>query len=659
MRQGLKKYRIGVLVVLAAALTSMPAITLAAEEELGTMVVTAPPMKDPFTVETDPKAPRQPLPASDGATLLKNIPGFSVTRKGGTDGDPVFRGLGGSRLNILQDGNYIFGGCGGRMDPPTAYIYPEIFDIVRVIKGPQTVLYGGGNIAGTVLFERDTPAFAQPGLRFFGTLLGGSFGRNDQVLDTAAGGEAGFVRLAATRSRMGDYEDGGGRKVHSEYTRWNTSGILGWTPGTDTRLEVNFERGDGEAAYADRGMDGSKFDRTGYGARFEARDLSRWLERLELKLYHNYVDHVMDNFSLRANSGMKRINNPDRTTRGGRAEVQVSPTQATFLTAGLDYQENDHTVRSASSMTVPSVADQPRLTDAEFRSAGLFGELDHQLDGRNRLTGGLRLERDKAVARKAPDAFGGVAAGTSDRNTNQGAFLRYERELTARPLTLHAGLGRAERSPDYWERAKLFFLATEKSTQLDLGLSYRTPAVNATMALFHAKVDDYILISSSAPTAQNVDATLSGGEADISYSLAANWRLNSTLAYTRGKNDTRGTPLPQVPPLEGILALSYDDRVWSAGVALRAVARQNRVDVGYGNIVGQDIGETAGFATLSLNGGYRAPRGILITAGVDNLLDKEYAEHISRAGAAVSGFEQTTRVNEPGRFLWLKLSFEL
>jgi iron complex outermembrane receptor protein len=51
--------------------------------------------------------------------------------------------------------------------------------------------------------------------------------------------------------------------------------------------------------------------------------------------------------------------------------------------------------------------------------------------------------------------------------------------------------------------------------------------------------------------------------------------------------------------------------------------------------------------------------GLLITAGVDNLLDKSYAEHISKAGVAVSGFEQISRVNEPGRFFWLKASIDI
>ena len=62
---------------------------------------------------------------------------------------------------------------------------------------------------------------------------------------------------------------------------------------------------------------------------------------------------------------------------------------------------------------------------------------------------------------------------------------------------------------------------------------------------------------------------------------------------------------------------------------------------------------------FSLNGGYRPKKGTLISGGIDNLFDKTYAEHISRGGAMVTGFTQTTRVNEPGRNLWVKLNIAL
>jgi outer membrane receptor protein involved in Fe transport len=58
----------------------------AADATLPEVVVTAPAMEQPLVVTTDPRKPRQPIPAQDGAEYLKTIPGFSVIRKGGTDG---------------------------------------------------------------------------------------------------------------------------------------------------------------------------------------------------------------------------------------------------------------------------------------------------------------------------------------------------------------------------------------------------------------------------------------------------------------------------------------------------------------------------------------------------------------------------------------------
>ena len=88
---------------------------------------------------------------------------------------------------------------------------------------------------------------------------------------------------------------------------------------------------------------------------------------------------------------------------------------------------------------------------------------------------------------------------------------------------------------------------------------------------------------------------------------------------------------------------------------MRAVARQDRVAIGQGNIVGQDIGATSGFVVVSLNASWRFRVWGRLSAGVDNLFDRTYAEHISRSGAMVAGYEQTTRVNEPGRTLWTRL----
>jgi len=114
-------------------------------------------------------------------------------------------------------------------------------------------------------------------------------------------------------------------------------------------------------------------------------------------------------------------------------------------------------------------------------------------------------------------------------------------------------------------------------------------------------------------------------------------------------------PLGQIPPLEMRLGLNYDADAWSAGLLWRGVAEQNRSTPGVGNIVGQDISDSGGFMVTSLNGAYRFSPETRLTAGVDNLFDVTYAEHISRSGAEISGYETTERVNEPGRTFWMKL----
>lgn len=92
------------------------------------IVVTGVTQTNANSVKLNPKTTLQPLPAGDGADLLHSVANMSVIRKGGSSGDPLFRGLGGSRLSIQADDQFIYGGCSNRMDPPTAYIFPSAYD---------------------------------------------------------------------------------------------------------------------------------------------------------------------------------------------------------------------------------------------------------------------------------------------------------------------------------------------------------------------------------------------------------------------------------------------------------------------------------------------------------------------------------------------------
>lgn len=654
-------------------------------DPLQPVVVTATAEEAPLTVIVDPKAPRQPVPASDGADLLKSIPGFSTIRKGGSNGDPLLRGMAGSRLNILVDGGGIAGGCPSRMDPPTAYIAPELFDRVVVIKGPQTVVHGPGNSAGTVLFERDYARRRDAGWSLDGSLIGGSWGRADETIDASAGTPDFYATLVADHVRSGDYEDGDGDRVHSSYERWNGDVALGWTPDDDTRLAVSGGRGDGHAAYAFSSMDGAQFLRESLGAEFEKKNLGEVITRLEAKAYYNYADHVMDNYTLRDPDPMSMMPMPmasevDRRTTGGRLA-------ATFewkdfqLIAGLDASQNVHRSRNGGPPgTIGYYRDVPRLRDARLSTAGAFAEGNWRLSERQRLVAGVRADRAYARGYALRDGDGDAAMDGHDPapslaasrgETLPSGFVRWERDLGSSPTTLYAGIGHVARFPDYWElfgqhvdRSASAFgnLDPERTTQLDFGARYGDGRLRAWVSGYLGRVSDFILLhypaqAMGAGYASNVAASIAGGEAGLQYAPGGNWKFDVALAYSCGRNDDEHRPLPQLPPFEARLGLTYDAGPWSVGALWRGAIAQHRVAIGEGNIVGQDLGPTGGFGVLSFNGGYRLTENVVLTAGIDNVFGKVYAEHVNAANQDLAGYVDTTRVNEPGRTVWLKTNF--
>lgn len=642
--------------------------------ELSPTVITAIAPSSPLTVVTNPKDPRQPVPASDGADYLKTIPGFSAIRSGGTNGDPVLRGMFGSRLNILTNGGVMLGACPNRMDAPTSYISPETYDRLTVIKGPQSVIWGPGGSAGTILFEREPEKFGTLGSRVNASLLAGSNGRFDKVLDAAAGNRQAYARFVGNQSRSDDYKDGNGDTVPSRWDKWNGDVTLGWTPDSDTLLELTAGKGDGEARYAGRGMDGSQFKRESLGLRFEKSNLGEVLDKVEAQVYYNYADHVMDNYSLRTPSGsgmmgMPMVSNVDRRTLGARIKATWRWADVQLI-SGIDAQTNEH--RKRGGMGVDAHKGKPWTKDADFHNYGVFSELTWYATGEDRLISGARL--DRASARDFRQAS--ATHGDTRADTLPSGFIRYEHDLAAISATSYIGLGHAQRFPDYWE---LFSptngprgsvnafdsIKPEKTTQLDFGIQYQDERLQAWASGYVGQIRDYILfdyrsmMGMSSTQAQNIDARIMGGELGAAYKLDKNWKADATLAYAWGKNSSDGKALPQMPPLESRLGLTYSRDAWSVGALWRLVAAQNRIALNQGNVVGKDYEKSGGFGVFSLNGAYKVNNNLKLSAGVDNLFDKAYAEHLNLAGNAGFGYPAADPqpVNEPGRTFWTKVDF--
>ncbi len=466
------------------------------------------------------------------------------------------------------------------------------------------------------------------------------------------GGPQGYLRVVGNQAQADDYKDGHNNTVPSRWDKWNGDVALGWTPDADTLVELTAGKGNGEARLGGRGMDSSQLERESLGLKFEKRNIGGTLDKLEAQVYYNYADHIMDNFRLRTPDptsmmAMPMASQVDRRTVGGRLAATWKWEDVELVT-GFDALRSEHRERNSTyDMMTDTYIDTDAFAwskDAVEHNYGAFAEMTWYAAERSRVVTGARMDRASAkdyrqnittMSMSMPNP----TADDTRADTLPSGFARYEFDLADSPTTLYAGIGHVQRFPDYWE---LFSAGSgptgshnafdgvkpEKTTQLDFGAQYNGADLQAWASGYVGQVRDFILfdystdmMGMSTSKAYNVDARIMGGELGFAYRLASNWKTDATLAYAWGKNSSDGQALPQMPPLETKLGLTYEQNAWSAGALWRVVAAQNRVAEGKGNVVGQDFGKSAGFGVFSLNGSYRIGKKLKVSTGVDNLFD--------------------------------------
>lgn len=666
------------------ALAQYPLAAQAADELAPLQVTT-----QALPVATTPADPHAGSPARESAEILRDMVGVSGSRLGGHGTDLSIRGQSQTRLNVLLDGAYVHGGCPNRMDPPTAYATPGTYEEITVIKGLQTLEYGGGGAGGTVLFERRTERFhdAEPMRARLDAGYRGNGDSWDVSGDVAAGNPEGYVRLIAGKTDAGNYKDGDGNTVRSSYQELSGTLIAGYTPDNDTRLEVSLERQrTDDLLYAGAGMDSPQSDNDGVRLKFEKTNMQGLLQGIKAEVYRNEVTHVMDNYTLRPLpiGGMQMRAPSTSDTTGGRVVAQLASSYGTWK-VGVDMQNNDRVANRYVDSLPGSPLQSLLWPDVSIEQKGLFAELTHPISATDRITGGLRFDRvDASAGSAATAAMGGVSPNTlynmyygttaqDHQEDNLGGLLRFEHDLQGRRGTVYLGLSRAMRTADATERYMASNgtpnmrwvgnpnLDPERHHQAELGVLWHADSWQADASVFYNDVADYILRDRShgiipgdnSTIYRNIDATLFGGEVSLSRRLDANWQVKAGMAYVQAHNDTDDRAIAQTPPLEGMFSVDYTDLDWSLGGRVRAAARQSRVDLDPTVGSGLDAQKTPAWAVLDLYGSYQLSEAVSINFGVDNVFDRDYAQHLNRANS----FDLTqVQVDEPGRSAWLKFS---
>lgn len=640
--------------VMAAPL-SLPPVTVAGEAEEGPRVSVAP--------------AEAPAAGPTTARLLKRVPGGNVNYNGPLSGIVQYRGMYGTRVNTRIDGLPMASGGPNLMDPPLHYAPMPLLEAVEVHRGIAPVSAGNESIGGHVDARLKSSTFTTgEAVEFHGDISA-----NAQTGDDGYG--LGGLLWGANRSHrfhvLGVAEEGDdtrftGGDIHpTEYERTAHGFGYGFRRGghefaVDVLRNETDDAGTPALPMDIRFFDTDKFS-LGYKGAFGAH-------RLEARLFYTEVDHLMTNFHLRQPPpAPARFRQAAATSDARGFEVEVRrPAAGGELALGADGHFADHDTDIFNPNNGAFFVNN--YNGVERDRLGLFAEWQAAVGEGSGYELGVRYTRVDMDAdevdgtparmmmgpRMLRDRFNAADRDRTDHNVDVVATFFHD---LSEELRVDIGVGRKTRSPSYQE-AFLWLplestagladrkryvgdvdLDPEVAYEVDAGLEWRRGGAYAAPRVFYKRVDDYIQgVPSGDPVViavstmngdprplqfANVDAELYGLDARFGLAFSDRLVMDGVVSYVRGERRDIDDDLYRIAPLTATLALTYETAAWSVTTEAELVAEQDRVSAT------NEEDPTGGYGLLHVFGHYRLADGLVLGAGINNLLDKEHAEHLS------------------------------
>jgi iron complex outermembrane receptor protein len=592
--------------------------------------------------------------------LLSSIEGVSIIRRGNAFSDPVIRGLKEGRVNVTLDGVKIFGACPGRMDPPTSYLEIGELENIEVVKGPNSVTMGANCLGGCInlISKRPEPSSVL-------SLSGGSEvayysapkGKKGKLELSGGANHYGF-RLNSTYQDYEDYHSGDSLILHSSFKRTSYGAYLDLYPDKKKTIELSLLGNIGNnTGYPALPMDADEDEGLIGSAGYTQKNLSKNWSRFSTKVYYSEVDHVMSNVNRPTYSMMQMEAIGQTRTFGGNAVSDFKFSEIEYKT-GLDfYETNGDATRTISMMMkgMPMTMTSRIWPDATIRDLGLFGEIQAFVTSRVLSKIGLRGDFSKARADEAENGFinyWNLGSNPSKTGTNLSGNLSLTYKINEN-LTTGGSVARGNRIPEVGEYYSFFSinrldnydyignpeLSNESNVNFELKTIMDFDVFQAKVSGFWNLIDNYIVgrlsPDDTAKTmgANGVKVYENLGQAEIK-GIEGSWRLRlpygfrllGNFSYSQGDDQENDEPLPEIPPFESTLGLKYvnsKNEYW-VQVNGRFVAEQNRVST----LTGED--ETPSSRVFDVRAGYPIFEQLQIYAGVENILDESYFEHLNR-----------------------------
>jgi iron complex outermembrane receptor protein len=621
-----------------------------------------------------------------GEALVSNG-GVWKLRKGGIANDVVLRGFQSKDLNVLIDGQRIYGACPNHMDPPAFHADFSEVDRVEIGKGPFDVR-NQGSLGGVVNVVTRQP---ERGFHASGNFSTGSYGFLNPSA-TASYGNEHFAALGGYSWRMSaPYRDGNGKlftesvnyradAMESDAFRVGTAwGKFSFSPTSKQLAQVSYSRQQADhLLYPYLQMDAVYDDADRVNLAYRIDQVSGLIRSLRFQAYYTQVDHWMTDQYRTSSSGFAREYSmgtiAGTQTFGGRTEAETRS-----WTLGLEtYRRQWDTTTIMAGMAYKP---QYSIPDATTDSAGLYAEYRRPFNDRLKLEAGARIDLAKSgvdTAKANTDLYYAYNSTrvTSMRDTLPGGSVRLS-YATPNGLELSGGVGHTARLPEAEERFLALrrsgtdwvgnpLLSPSRNTGVDGNISFRKSRFFLASSMYYYGVQDFITIvqqpkvnpiagimNNQARSYQNVDATLTGGEVQGVITVAQRLSLSADLSFVRGSqvpNPSLGIVseyLPEMPPLNSRAGLRYDTGRLFAEVEGVFVAPQDRVATELKEM------PTPGYGIANIRFGADRKR-FSIRGGVNNIFDRAYYEHLSYQR---DPFRTGTKVLEAGRNIFVNVAY--
>lgn len=630
----------------------------------------------------------------DASAVLRELPGTDAMRRGALGLDPVVRGLRDTQLGVYVDAARTLPGGPAGMDTPMSHVDPAHVERIEVISGPYALTWGSGNLSAIRVSTQSLPGRDAAALR--SRLSTGYDGNLDasELTGTVAGalGATGRVRYSSSAAyRQGeDYVDGNGAIVASRFRSYEGRGRAGVAISERSELAVlGSYQAQRDVDYPGRPLDATFFNTYQLQSEYAWRnDRAGRLREADVMAYVYDVDHLMDNDDKPTALADPARTPPFATDVETQSGVRVLGGRATAkldagvwrLELGGDVMDADHdAARTVLRRDTGMLMRQDLIWgSARIQTLGAFARGERPL-GNTTLGLALRVDRVQADADTVSPFFAsqyGTDVDDSELNWSGAATWRLP---VAERWTATLGLGSVVRTAEANERfsdraaskraqTNAEFLGDptlrpERSTQADLWLEGRLGRAVLQLNGFARQMSDYITIEATAlPTAQpaspppvyryvNGEARYFGGEAQIIVAATPELTLGASSSYLYGEDITMDEPALGVTPFRSTVLSRFSPlgASWFVEGQVTVAGEQQRVATTRGELA------TPGWTTVDLQGGFRpratAARNLELRAGVRNLLDRPFVQHLSANNAFGGG-----RLYEPGRVVFVRVS---